>query len=224
MKRFRLTPFRIALLLLVTVAGSIGVGFATTLPVSSTSLGAGSQTLTKAVCTVSGTSSTTDTYIDAGNPTSSFGSSSSGMLVQPDAATEKVALVMFSLSGCSLPTTGGADSATLKLTVTGPPSQNRTLTLYPVLQTWNGNVTWNTGHSLQVGSATTTVATGTSSNNAITATVTVDVDALIKNPSASFGWEIFDNGSTATGDTTTLGSSENNNQNRRPTLTINDEK
>ncbi len=223
MKRFRLTPLRIALLLLVTVAGSLGVGFATTLPVSSTSLGAGSQTLTKGTCTVSGTSSTTDTYIDAGNATSSFGSTS-GMLVQPDAATEKVALVMFSLSGCSLPTTAGADTATLKLTVTGPPSQNRTLTLYPVLQTWNGNVTWNTGHSLQVGGATTTVATGTTNNAAITATVTVDVDAFVKGTSSNFGWEIFDNGSTATGDTTTLATSENSSSSKRPTLTINYEK
>lgn len=218
MRRFRVTPGRIAVVLAATLAGSIGVAYATTLPVSSSTLGAASQTLTKGTCTLSGTSSTTDTYIDASKPNSSFGGSST-MLVQPDPATEKVAAIQFSLAGCSLPTTAGADTATLQLTVQTAPKQNRTLTLYPLLQSWNGNVTWNTGHSLQVGAATTSFATGTKNNVAVTATVTVDVDALIKNPNASFGWAIFDSGSSAPGDTTTLATS-NAGAAQRPTLTI----
>jgi len=223
MRRFRITPGRIALALAATLAGSIGIGYATTLPISSSSLGTASQSLTKSSCTVSGTSSTTDTYIDQNSPNSSFGSNTT-MLVQPDTNKIQASLIMFSLSGCSIPTTGGADTATLTLFITNAPSSSRTLTLYPVLQTWSGSSTWNTAHSLQVGSATTSFATGTTNNVSKALTVTIDVDALIKNPNANFGWEILDGGTPAGGDRTTIATSNNGTAARRPTLAINYEK
>ena len=54
--------------------------------------------------------------------------------------------------------------------------------------------------------------------------MTVDVDALIKNPSASFGWRITDGGSQAAGDTSTFATSENTTASRHPQLVINYEK
>jgi hypothetical protein len=223
MRRLRVTPGRIALLLTATLAGSIGTGFATTLPVSSSSLATSKQSLTKGTCTLSGTSATTDTYVNAAQPDNSFGTSPT-MLVQPDAASMKVGFVQFSLAGCSLPATGGADTATLQLFVTAAASQSRTLTLVPVLSSWGNSLTWNAAQGLNSGSATTAVALGTTNNTTVTATVTVDVDALIKRPGSSFGWAIVDYGSTAGNDATTFASVNNANAARRPVLTISYEK
>ena len=55
---------RLALLFAVTIAASTSTAFAASLSVGSWHIWAGSQTLTKATCTLSGTSSTTDTYVD----------------------------------------------------------------------------------------------------------------------------------------------------------------
>ncbi len=52
--------------------------------------------------------------------------------------------------------------------------------------------------------------------------MTVDVDALIKNPSASFGWRLSDTGSGNA--TTTFATSKNGTAGRRPQLVINYEK
>jgi len=92
----------------------------------------------------------------------------------------------------------------------------------PVLTSWSNTLTWTAAQSLSYGSATTTFTTGTTNNTAKSATVTVDVDALIKNPSASFGWRLSDTGSGNA--TTTFASSNNGTASRRPQLVINYEK
>ena len=63
MRRLRLTPRRIAVVLAATVGISAGVAYAATLSVTSWHLWAGSQTLTKATCTLTGTAQTTDAQV-----------------------------------------------------------------------------------------------------------------------------------------------------------------
>ena len=63
----------LGLLALASIA-AVSVASAASLSVASAHLWGGSQTLTKSTCTLQGTSSTTDTYVDEQNPTSSFGS------------------------------------------------------------------------------------------------------------------------------------------------------
>lgn len=223
MRRFRLTPRRVAVALAATVGVSAGVAYAATLTVGSWHLWAGSQTLTKGTCTLTGTTQTSDTYVTQATPGGTNGSATT-MLVRSNSGSQDWSFVSFNLSSCSLPTTGGADTATLTLFITTAPSASRTISLTPVLTSWSpSTLTWTAAQSLSYGSsATTSITTGTTSNVSKSATVTVDVDALIKNASANFGWRLNDGGSGS--QTTTFATSENGTAARRPQLVINYEK
>jgi hypothetical protein len=211
---------RLFFLLVVTLAASTTTAFAATLNVSSWHLWAGSQTLTKATCTLSGTSSTTDTYVDAQNATSSFGSATT-LSVSPKSGKELWAFVRFDLSSCSIPSsTGGADSATLTVTIVTAPGSSQTIGVTTVGSTWSGSLTWNGAQSLSYGGAPPSFTTGTTSGVTRTVNVTADVDTLIRNGGASFGWRLSQP-SSATNVTTTFGSAENATAGNRPQLVIN---
>jgi hypothetical protein len=210
---------RIAILVVATLGIGSGVGFAATLSVGSWHLWAGSQTLTKGTCTVS---SVTDTMVAQTSPTSNLGALAT-MQVKPGSSAQQWTFVRFDLSSCSLPATAGADTATLKLVLKTAPTGGRTLAVTPVTTTWAGSLTWNGTPSLTYGTQTTTFATGTSNGATLNIPVTIDVDAVIKSPTASYGWRISDGGSSATGDTTIFNSVEAT-AGLRPQLVINYEK
>ena len=211
---------RLFFLLILTLAASTTTAFAATLNVSSWHLWAGSQTLTKAQCTLSGTSSTTDAYVDAQSTGTSFGSGTT-LLVSPKSGKEQWAFVRFDLSSCNIPAaTGGADSATLTLTITTAPGSSRTIDVTTVGSTWNGSLTWTGAQSLSYGGSLPSFTTGTTSGVTRSVNVTADVDALIRNGSASFGWRLSEASSSANV-TTTFGSSENGTAGNRPQLVIN---
>jgi hypothetical protein len=212
---------RLIILIALLTGIGVGVGYAATLTVNSFHLFAGTQVLTKATCTLTGTTQTTDTYVDQNKPTSQFASTTT-MIVKPDATKQQWTFVRFDLSSCAIPTTGGADTATLSLRITSAPTASRTLTVTPVTATWADTQTWTQAQSLTYGSATTTFSTGSSNNVTVSIPVTIDVDALIKSPTANYGWQISDGGSIAAGDATTFATS--NAGSNRPTLVINYEK
>src|SRR5581483_5924490 len=87
-------------------------------------------TLTKGTCTLTGTAQTVDTYVDERNPTSSFGGTTT-MLVGPRTSQRKWALIRFDLTSCNIPSTGGADSATLSVRITTAPGSSRTIAVTP---------------------------------------------------------------------------------------------
>jgi hypothetical protein len=213
---------RLALLLAVTVGACTSSAFAASLNVSSWHLWAGSQTLTKGTCTVTGSTATTDTYVDERNPTTSFGGGAT-FVVGPRSNQRKWGFVRFDLSSCSIPSTGGADSATLSLRITTAPGSSRTMSIAPVTTTWDGTVTWNAAQSFTYGPVTASFATGTANNVTKSVQVTADVDDLIKNGSANFGWQIADAGAS-TNTTTTFGSGNNATAANRPQLQIDYEK
>jgi hypothetical protein len=140
--------------------------------------------------------------------------------VGPKSGRRTWLLVRFDLSSCNIPTTGGADSATLNLRITNAPASSQSLDVAPILSTWNGSTTWNAAQSLTVGSTFASIATGTTNNVTTSVSVTGDVDALIKNPSASYGWLISETGSNANV-STIFGSAENATAANRPQLVIN---
>jgi hypothetical protein len=214
MKRF------VVIAIVAVLAISIGTGFAATLTVGSHHLWAGTQSLTKTTCTLTGTTESVDTYINQSSATTNYASTTT-MLVQPNSGSEKRSLITFDLSKCSpaIPTTGGADTATLSLHVTSAPKNSRTLTLWRATSSWSSTTTWNTGPSL-ASSSTTTFASG-SAVTTLSIPVTVDVDDLIKG-STNDGWVITDEGSSAAQDTTTFATS--NATSNKPVLTINYEK
>ena len=213
----------IVLVAAATLGAGSAVAFAATLAVGSAHIWTGSQTLTKGTCTVPATA-ITDTYVRENATTTSYGTQTT-TIVRADAGLREWIFVRADLTSCTLPTTGGADTATLKLVVKTTATGGRTLTVTPVLSNWGNTLTWNQAQALTYGSsATTTFATGTTNGATLSATVTVDVDALIRNSSASFGWRITDLGSTGTANTTTFNAVEAGTLGLRPTLAVNYEK
>ena len=215
-----MTVRRALLLILATLGVGGSVAYAATLSVGSGHLWAGGQTLTKGTCTLSGTTSTTDAYVDENSPTSSFGGAST-LSVAPKTNKRTWALVRFDLSSCGIPTTGGADSATLTLHITTAPTSSQSLDVSTISGTWSGSTTWNTAPS--TGSPFASIATGTTNNVTKSVTVTADVDALIKNSTANYGWLISE-ASSASNVTTLFGAAENATAANRPQLVINYEK
>lgn len=214
-----MTPRRLVLLLAATLGVGATVAFAASLNVASAHLWAGSQTLTKSQCTLQGTSSTTDTYIDEQNPSSSFGASTT-LSVGPKTNKRTWLLVRFNLASCGIPATGGADSAVLNLVITSAPASSQTLDVSTIQSSWSASTTWNTAPSTS--SPFATITTGTTSGVTKSVTVTADVDALIKNGSANYGWLISEPAS-GTNAQTLFGAAENSAANQ-PQLVINYEK
>lgn len=208
---------RLAVVLGATLGLGCSAAFASTLSVGSWHLWAGSQTLTKTQCTVTGA---TDTYAD--EKTSPDNSASATLSEQPDTNRRQWIYIRFDLSSCNIPTTGGADSATLTLFEAAAPKTSRTLTLAPVQSTWPANLPFATALALTYGISTASVATGTTSGVPLPITVTADVDAFIKTPAAAFGWRISDGNAPAALDQATFNSSEA--AANKPTLVINYEK
>ena len=171
-------------------------------------------------CTLTGTTQSTDTYVDEKSPKNSFGTGTT-IQTRPDNNNRRYALLRFDLSSCNLPTTGGADTATLSLRITSAPTSSRTLTVTPITSTWSNTTTWN-GMPTFSGNDTTTFTTGTTNNVTKTVTVTADVDDFIKGNVTNWGWRIADLTTTGTNYTTQIASS--NATSNKPTLTIDYEK
>lgn len=217
MRHFRITPLRLATGILLGSFAFAGVGYAASVGLTSNSLHAWTQTLTKASCNQ--TSPTADdTYVQQASPASTAGGTATTLTIKPNAGSQDYAFVRFDLSGCSLPTTAGADNAVLTVNVTA--KGNDTISVFPVTSTWSSaTLNWNGVSGLTIGST----ATGTFSGNstgAKTVTVTADVDAAIK-AGTLWGWELR---ATTGNATVVLGASENGTATNRPSMTLSDEK
>jgi hypothetical protein len=214
---------RLLVLLALTLGVTSTVAYAATLNVSSWHLWAGSQTLTKATCTVTG--ALVDTYVDQNAATTGFGAAATLVMIPSgDAPKQAWVFVKFDLTSCNIPATGGADSATLSLYLSNAPTTSFNYDVTRVTSTWASTLTWNQAQALTyAGSATTSVAGGTTSAVRINFPVTVDVDSFIKGGS-NFGWRISDTGvgPNLVKDTATFASTDS--AVNVPTLTINYEK
>ena len=217
MRRFRLTPYRLAVVIVVATGTSVGVGYAASLGLSSNKLHVWGQTLTKATCNQTSTTAD-DTYVQQALPTSTTGGTATTLTISPVAAAQDYAFVRFNLSGCSLPTTGGADSAVLTVRVTTAGAD--TISVFPVTSSWSSStLNWNGVSGLTIGStATGTFSASTTGNKTVTATA--DVDAAIK-AGTLWGWELRATSGTAI---VAIGASENATSANRPSMTLSDEK
>jgi hypothetical protein len=188
--------------------------------VSSWHLWAGSQSLTKATCTVTGAQ--TDTYVDQNAATTSFGAAATlNLIPSGDSPKERWVFVEFDLSSCAIPATGGADSATLSLHLSTAATTSFNFDATRVTSAWGNTLTWNQAQALTyAGSPTSSTAGVTTNGDKISFPVTVDVDSFIKGGS-NFGWRISDTGSgqNAVKDLATFASTDSGAN--VPTLTIN---
>lgn len=215
--RRRRTLLRLTVATAIVMSSSVGVAYAASLGVGSTRLRAWSQTLTKGTCNQ--TSATADdTYAQQAVPTSTSGGTDSNLTIGGSAGSQNYAFIRFDLAGCALPTTAGADSAALTLTVTT--KANDTISVFPVYSTWSSStLNWNGLGGLTIG-ATATTTFVPSTPGTVTVPVTADVDAAIK-AGTLWGWELRDTSGTAT---SAIGSSENNAAGKRPSMTLSYEK
>jgi hypothetical protein len=215
MRRLRHIPLRVAAAIVIGSGVCVGVAYAASLGLGSNKLFAWSQTLTKGTCNQ--TSATADdTYVQQSSPTSTAGGTATTLSVTNSPTAANNAFIRFNLSGCGLPTTAGADNATLTLVVTNAAS-GHTISVFPVYSSWSSSTLNYTGSLLlTVGStATTTFASTTGSK---TLTVTADVDDEIK-AGAFWGWELKDV-ATGTSATTKIGAVDNNTAGNRPSMTL----
>jgi hypothetical protein len=217
MHRLTIISRRLAIAIVVATGASIGVGYAASLGLGSNQLQAWRQTLTKGMCNQ--TSATADdTYVQQALPTSTAGGTATTLTISPTALAQDYAFIRFDLSGCTLPTTAGADTATLKVFVTT--NGNDTISLFPVYSSWNSStLTWNGVSGLTIGSTATT-SFSASSNGSATVTVTADVDSAIK-AGTLWGWELRATSGTAI---VGIGASENASSMKRPSMTLSYEK
>jgi hypothetical protein len=217
MRRFHVTPLRLATAILVGSLSSAGVAYAASIGLGSKQLHTWTQALTKATCNQTSTTAD-DTFVQQASPTSTAGGTATTLTIRPTASLQDIAFIRFNLSGCSLPTTGGADSAVLSVTVTT--SGSDTISVFPVTSSWSSStLTWNGVSSLTVGS-TATGSFSTSTTGVKSVTVTADVDSAIK-AGTLWGWELKATGGTAT---VAIGAAENATSGNRPSMTLNDEK
>jgi len=217
MRRFHLTPLRLCAGILLGSLAFAGVAYAASLGLGSSKLYAWSQTLTKGTCNQTSTTAD-DTYVQQASPNSTAGGTATTLTIKPTAGSQDYAFIRFNLSGCTLPTTAGADSAVLSIFVTTAGAD--TISLFPVYSSWSSStLTWNGLSGLTIGStATTTFSAATT--GAKTATVTADVDAAIK-AGTLWGWELR---ATSGAATVAIGAAENGTAARRPSMTLGYEK
>ena len=213
----RLTLLRFTVAVCVAILASAGVAYAASLGLSSKQLHAWSQTLTKGTCNQTSTTED-DTYVQQASPNSTAGGTATTLTIKPTAGSQDYAFIRFDLSGCSLPTTAGADNAVLTVNVTA--KGNDTISLFPVTSSWSSaTLNWNGVSGLTIGSTATGTFSG-SSTGAKTVTVTADVDAAIK-AGTLWGWELQ---ATSGNATVVIGAAENGTAANRPSMTLSYEK
>lgn len=217
MRSLKIIPRRLTIAIVVVIGTSLGVAYAASLGLSSNQLHAWSQNLTKGTCNQ--TSATADdTYVQQALPTSTAGGAATTLTISPLAGAQDYAFIRFDLSGCSLPTTAGADSATLSVFVTT--NGNDTISLFPVYSSWSSStLAWNGVSGLTIGSTATT-SFSAASNGSATVTVTADVDSAIK-AGTLWGWELR---ATSGAAIVSIGASENASSMKRPSMTLSYEK
>ena len=197
MRSFRPTPLRLAAAILLGSLSFAGVGYAASLGLSSTKLHAWSQSLSKAACSPV----ESDAEIDASNPNTNFGNQASETVLSKNSGNSYV-LIGFNpaASPCSLPTTAGADSATLTITVTATFKGPDTISAYPITSPWTAStVTWN---AMPLYGATPDFSF--SGIGTFAFTVTSALDAGIKS-GAFYGWMLIDTTGTNNASTTIAG-------------------
>ncbi len=161
-----------------------------------------------------------DTYADELSLLSNFGTSTN-LLVRSLAANDRRSYLRFDLASCSIPAAAEVETAVLSLYLSAAPSASRTYGAYRVTAAWTETgLTWN-GQPSTAGTATNSIATGTTSGVTLSWNVLADVAAFVAGTATNDGWQIRDSAENSLVDrASTLGSRERGTASERPKLTI----
>jgi hypothetical protein len=212
-----------------TVAASLvlgsGVALAASLAITSSNLTTSTIVAAVPISTCTLTSSA-DSYVDQATlqQGSNFGGVTplqveSSQTLAP-ISTNKRSFVKFDLSTCSIPAVAAVQSATLSVHLSTAPNQNRTWSINRVTAAWTeAGITWS---NQPASTSSTSVATGTTSNVTLQASVTSDVQSFVSGSQTNNGWRYSDsveNSSTARNGQ--FKSREGSPPAQRPTLVVN---
>ena len=213
--------------------GSLGSGFAASLPI-----GAGSLTAYR-TCLLTATPSTTPAVSDSeaaqDSTSTNFGGAASLNVRSYNSSRNRRIYVKFDLSTCgeAIPATATIKSATLRLFLTVLPASCRTQDVFRVTGSWTeSGVTWSnqplgTGPNNPASAQRTAAATvGSGCQFATTFsyvswTVTPDVQAWVSGGATNHGWMIRDDAENSSQNRTVTYAAKNAGQlERAPQLTI----
>ena len=135
-------------------------------------------------------------------------------------STNKRSFVTFDLASCSIPAAAAVQSATLSVFLSLAPTQNRTWNIDRVTGAWTeGGITWS---NQPASTNSTSVATGTTSNVTLQATVTSDVRSFVSGSLTNNGWRLSDSvEDSATVRNGQFRSREFGTVSQRPTIVVN---
>jgi hypothetical protein len=229
----RWTPHRrrqpVSRWLLAIVAASLllgsGVGVAATMSITSDKVATFTIVATVPISTCTLTPSA-DSYVD--QSTLQQGTNFGGVTpLQVESSqtlglisTNKRSFVTFDLASCSIPAAAAVQSATLSVFLSSAPTQNRSWNIDRVTGAWTeGGITWS---NQPASTSSTTVATGTTSNVTLQATVTSDVQSFVSGSQTNNGWRFSDSAEdSATVRNGQFRSREFGTASQRPTLVVN---
>jgi hypothetical protein len=195
------SPPRRAIVLAAGAAGLAGAGVAVAAALGVSSARLTVHTYASSIpatsCTLNAADA--DSYVQQQMPWSNFGTAATMHVRSASGSGNRRSFVQLGLGPCSLPTNALIVTASLKLFMHAAPAVSRTYAAHRVTASWTETgITW-TNQPVVAGSATATVATGTTSNVTLTLNVTSDVQAFVDGTS-NHGWRIADtveNSSTA---------------------------
>jgi len=214
----------------------VGVGNASTLPVSSRNLAV------YMTCTLSGTTGTSaselDSYVDGNTPTSNYGGATT-MNSESRNNRDRRSYLSFDLTTCApnVPSSATVTSATLRLWVTAMPAAAcRTEDVFAVTSAWTESaITWN---NQPFGTAINNPASGTRTDSVTVGggggcmigsvgqyvpwNVTANVANFVSGSASNFGWMIRDDveGATGSGFTVTFSTSDAGSTPQAPQLIV----
>ena len=220
---------RLRWLVLVAVLVAVvatGVGFAAALAITPKSLTVHTAASAVPISTCTVTPSA-DSHVEQDDD-SNFGSATA-LHVQSYQTTVVVlttsrnrrGFVKFDLSSCSIPANAAVKTATLKVFLSAAPTQNRTWNIRRVTGSWTeAGVAWASQPATAVTNSAT-VATGTTSNVTLQASVLADVAAFVSGSQTDNGWRLSDSvENSSTQRNGQFSSREHATTSQRPTLVV----
>jgi hypothetical protein len=134
-----------------------------------------------------------DTYADGAllAASSNFGTAAT-LAVRTDTLGNKRSFVRFDTTACASFSSADVKSARLELYLATAPAASRTYTVHRVTASWaETSLTWNNQPGV-AGSASDSVATGTTNGDVLTWSVTADVQGFVNGTFTNQGWRIAD--------------------------------
>ena len=161
-----------------------------------------------------------DTYADGAAPLTAQGTATT-LHVRTQALRNKRTFVRFDVASCSIPAVARLKTSSFNLVLTTAPASSRTYDVHAVTAAWTeAALTW-LAQPATAGTATASVATGTTGGVTLVTNVMADVSTYVTGAATNNGWRVKDRTEDALSTVESrFGSRENAMVPRRPSLVV----